>query len=143
MDRTRGQLPGWARLAIAAVTVALLLASVSGAAAAARERVGDRIYLLDPPTEYPADTAFHIWHGFGFELGIDRGYGRYEFRLDVDGEARAADFIEASSLAPTVVSRVWVFNFPDGLSAGQHTFTAHWVYPDGGEDVLETTVDFT
>jgi len=140
-EQTRGRLPSWARLAIVVVTVALLLASVSGAAAASRERVGDRISLLDPPTTYPADTAFHIWQGFGFERGIDRGYGRYAFQLEVDGVAMAADFTEVTMLAPTVVSRVWVFNFPDGLS-GIHTFTGHWITPDG-EDVLDVTVDFT
>ena len=142
MDETRGRLPSWARLAVVGVTIALLLASVTGAAAASRERVGERIYLLEPPTTYSADTAFNIWHGFGFERGIDRGYGRYEFQLDVDGVATAADFTEVTVLAPTVVSRVWVFNFPDGLSVGTHTFTGHWVTP-GGEDVLDVTVDFT
>jgi hypothetical protein len=44
-------------------------------------------------------------------------------------------------LAPTVVSRVWVFNFPDGLS-GTHTFTGHWVTPFGDDEVT-VTVDFT
>lgn len=141
MDQTRGRLPGWTRLAVVAVTIALLLTSVGGAAAASRERVGDRIYLPDPPPTYPANTAFHIWHGFGFERGIDRGYGRYEFQLEVDGVAAAADFTEVTVLAPTLVSRVWVFNFPDGLS-GTHTFTGHWVTPDG-EDVLDVTVNFT
>ena len=140
MDQSRDRLPSWARLAVVAVTIVLLLASVTGAAAATRERVGDRIYLPDPPATYPADTAFHIWHGFGFERGIDRGYGRYEFRLEVDGVAMAADFTEVTVLAPTVVSRVWVFNFPDGLS-GTHTFTGRWVTPDG-EDVIDVTVDF-
>jgi hypothetical protein len=141
MDHTRARLPSWARLAVAAVTIALLLASVTCAAAASRERVGDRISLFDPPTTYPADTAFHIWHGFAFHRSTERGYGRYEFQLDVDGVATAADFIDVDVLEPGVVSRVWVFNFPDGLS-GTHTFTGHWVTPDG-EDIITVTVDFT
>jgi hypothetical protein len=140
-EQTRGRLPSWARLALAVVTVALLLASVGGAAAASRDRVGDRISLLDPPTTYPADTAFHIWHGFVFQRETERGYGRYAFQLDVDGVATAADFIEVDVLAAGAVSRVWVFNFPDGL-VGIHTFTGHWVTPDGTED-LSVTVDFT
>jgi hypothetical protein len=142
MDRTRGRLPSWARLAVAAVTIALLLASVTGAAAASRERVGDRISLLDPPATYPADTAFHIWHGFIFESRVDRGYGRYAFQLDVDGVATPADFFDVDILDRGTVSKVWVFNFPDGLSAGTHTFTGHWVTPDG-EDTISVAVDFT
>lgn len=141
MNRTRGRLPSWARLAVAAVTIALLLTSVSAAAAAGRERTGDRISLFEPPASYPADTAFHIWHGFIFERGVDRGYGRYEFQLYVDGVATAADFTDVDVLGPGVVSRVWVFNFPDGLS-GTHTFTGHWMTPYG-EDVITVTVDFT
>ena len=141
MDQTRSRLPRWARLAVGAVTIALLLTSATGAAAARRERVGDRISLLEPPASYPADTAFHIWHGFVFQRETERGYGRYAFQLDVDGAMVAADFIDVDVLAPGAVSRVWVFNFPDGLS-GIHTFTGHWVTPDGVED-LEVTVDFT
>jgi hypothetical protein len=141
MDQTRGRLPSWVRLAVAAVTIALLLASVTAAAAASRERVGDRISLFEPPATYPADTAFHIWHGFIFQQGIDRGYGRYEFQLEVDGVATAADFTDVDVLDPGAVSRVWVFNFPAGLS-GTHTFTGHWITPDG-EDIITVTVDFT
>jgi hypothetical protein len=131
----------WARLVVAALTITLLLAGVSSVAAAGRERVGDRISLFDPPTTYPADTAFHIWHGFIFEQGVDRGYGRNEFQLDVDGVATTADFTEVDVLDPRVVSRVWVFNFPEGLS-GTHTFTGHWITPDG-EDIITVTVEFT
>jgi len=141
MSKAKGRLSSWTRLAVAAVTIALLLASVTSAAAVGRERVGDRISLFEPPTTYPADTAFHLWHGFIFEQGVDRGYGRFEFQLEVDGVSTAADFTEVTVLDPAVISRVWVFNFPDGLS-GTHTFTGHWVTPDG-EDTIEVTVDFT
>jgi hypothetical protein len=140
MDQSRDRLPSWARLAVAVVTIALLLASVTSASAASRERVGDRISLFEPPATYAADTAFHIWHGFAFQRETERGYGRYEFQLEVDGVATAADFIDVDVLAPGVVSRVWVFNFPDGLS-GTHTFTGRWVTPDGDE-IVTVTVDF-
>jgi hypothetical protein len=83
--RRSGRLSRWARLAVAAATIALLLANVGGATAASRERTGDRIDLLtDPPTTYPASTAFYIWHGFIFESG-DGGRGHFEFQLEVDG----------------------------------------------------------
>lgn len=141
MVQARRHRPTWARLVVAALTMALLLAGVSSVAAAGRERVGDRISLFDPPTTYPADTAFHIWHGFIFEQGVDRGYGRNEFQLDVDGVTTTADFTDVDVLDPRVVSRVWVFNFPEGLT-GTHTFTGYWMTPDG-EDIITVTVDFT
>jgi hypothetical protein len=141
MVQARRHRPTWARLVVAALTMALLLAGVSSVAAAGRERVGDRISLFDPLTTYPADTAFHIWHGFIFEQGVDRGYGRNEFQLDVDGVTTTADFTDVDVLDPRVVSRVWVFNFPEGLT-GTHTFTGHWMTPDG-EDIITVTVDFT
>lgn len=141
MARLQGRLPVWARMAVAAVTIMLLLTSVGGAAAANRERVGDRISLFDPPATYPAATAFHIWHGFSFERDVDRGYGRYEFQLEVDGVTVAADFFDVDVSDRGTVSKVWVFNFPDGLS-GTHDFTGHWITP-GGEESLTVSVDFT
>ena len=93
---------------------------------------------FDPPKTYPANTAFHIWHGFIFESG-DGGRGRFEFQLEVDGVPATADFVDLEILDPGL-SKVWVFNFPDGLS-GTHTFTGHWISPDG-DDSLEETVRF-
>jgi hypothetical protein len=144
MDQTRGRLPRWARLTVAAVTIVLLLTSAGGAVAASKVRVGDRINLLDPPATYQADTAFHIWHGFVFQDGSGSRLGqigRFEFRLEVDDVAVAADFFEVDVFDRGTVSKVWVFNFPDGLS-GTHTFTGHWITPDG-EDTITVTVAFT
>jgi hypothetical protein len=133
-------LPRWARLTVASLTIVLLLTSAGGAVAASKERVGDRISLFTPPATYPAATAFHIWHGFVFEEA-DRGLGRYAFVLDVDGVERAADFFEVTLLDRRLVSKVWVFNFPNGLT-GVHTFDGHWITP-AGTDTISVTVDFT
>ena len=142
MDEARVRRPRWVPLAVGALAIALLLTSATSAAAAQRERIGDRISLFDPPSAYPADTAFHLWHGFVFELANgDRAVGRSEFHLDLDGAPVAADFVDVDVLEARAVSRVWVFNFPDGLS-GIHTFTGHWITRDG-EDTIEVTIDFT
>jgi hypothetical protein len=133
-------LPRWARLAVASFTIVLLLTSAGGAVAVSKVRVGDRISLFTPPTTYPAATAFHIWHGFVFE-DSDRSRGRYEFVLDVDGVERAADFFEVTTVDRRLISKVWVFNFPNGLT-GVHTFEGRWITP-GGTDSLSMTVDFT
>jgi hypothetical protein len=137
---SQARLPRWARLSFAALTVALLLTSGSGALAASKERVGDRISLLEPPATYPAATAFHIWHGFAFEES-DKALGKYAFVLDVDGVERAADFIEVNRLDRRLISKVWVFNFPDGLT-GTHTFVGRWITP-AGTDTVSVSVDFT
>jgi hypothetical protein len=138
--RIRGYLPGWARLAVGVLTIALLLTAVGGAAAASKDRLGDRISLLAPPATYPADTAFHIWHGFVFQQG-DVGYGRYRFELDVDGVERVADFFDVSEFDRGTVAKVWTFNFPAGLS-GTHTFDGYWITPSGTSSV-SATIDFT
>jgi len=135
-----GRLPRWARLTVAALSIVLLLTSTGGALAATKERVGDRISLFVPPATFAAGTAFHIWHGFVFE-DFDHGYGRYEFSLDVDGVERAADFTEVSVFDRGTVSKVWVFNFPAGLT-GTHTFDGHWITPYS-EDDISVTVAFT
>ena len=134
------RVPRWARLIVASLTIVLLLTSAGGAVAASKVRVGDRISLLDPPATYPAATAFHIWHGFAVE-DTDKSLGRYAFVLDVDGVRRAADFFEVTLLDRHLISKVWVFNFPNGLT-GVHTFEGHWIAPSGTDD-LSVTVDFT
>jgi hypothetical protein len=136
----RARLPRWAQLTVASLTIVLLLTSAGGAVAVSKVRVGDRISLFTPPTTYPAATAFHIWHGFVFE-DSDKSRGRYEFVLDVDGVERAADFFEVTTVDRRLISKVWVFNFPNGLT-GLHTFEGHWITP-GGTDSLSMTVDFT
>ena len=136
-----GRLPRWARLTVGALSIVLLLTSAGGAVAASKERVGDRISLLfEPPTTFPAETAFHIWHGFIFE-DFDHGYGRYAFRLEVDGVERAPDFFEVDAFDRGTISKVWVFNFPDGLT-GTHTFDAHWITPYS-EESITVTVAYT
>jgi len=136
----RGHLPVWVRLAVAAVTVAVLLTAVGGAAAATKVRVGDRISLLSPLATYPAGTAFHIWHGFVFQDG-DVHLGRYRFELDVDGVERSADFFDVTTFDRGTISKVWTFNFPSGLT-GTHTFDGYWITPDG-TDSLSATIVFT
>lgn len=140
-EGTRGaRLPRWARLTVASFTIVLLLTSAGGAVATSKVRVGDRISLLAPPATYPAATAFHIWHGFAFDEGT-KELGKYAFVLDVDGVQRAADFFEITLLDRRLISKVWVFNFPNGLT-GTHTFEGHWITPAGTDD-LSVTVDFT
>ena len=136
----RDRLTRWTWLAVAALTIVVLLTTAGSVAAASKERVGDRISLLAPVETYPAGTAFHIWHGFVFE-DSDIGYGRYEFALAVDGIPRAANFFDVEVLDRGTVSKVWVFNFPAGLT-GIHTFEGQWITPNG-TGTISVTVAFT
>ena len=41
------------------------------------------------------------------------------------------DFVlrEVIGRDPTEIRYGWVFNFPEGMDPGPHTFTGHWVWP--------------
>ena len=128
-------------------TLAALSVLVLGAPAGATngEPVGARINLrTGTPTTYPANTAFNIRHGwFTGAISPAAALGIYDFKLDVDGVPRGADFIVREAVPPFVVDSDdavlvlnWVFNFPDGMTAGTHTFTGHWIAP------CQTAVEF-
>jgi hypothetical protein len=96
---------------------------------------GERIDLLAdyPIVEYPANTEFWILHltrleapgdtpiaagHMGFNLQIDGVY--VELYRDVTGPSSAKDG------RPNTVASGSVFIFPEGLPAGEHTFTGRW-----------------
>ena len=125
------------RLALAVLGLAAALTLTSVAPASAPEPVGGRIGVLQgTPTTYPAGEPFHIRHGWG--IGATEPptqAGIYEFRLDVDGVARAADAVIRSTDSPPqtvydgpILNRGWLFNFADGMT-GTHVFTGHWIAP--------------
>lgn len=127
MRRSRHGSTYLARLSALAFGAALVLTMVGSAGAATKQAVGARISLFVGPTSFPAATAFHIKHGF--LLGpTDEVIGKYEFKLDVDGAPRSSDFVEKTTFADGSFSRLWVFNFPAGMS-GSHTFTGHFFVP--------------
>ena len=104
------------------------------AAAEKKEPVGERIDLWaevpEPPYTYPADTAFHIRHGWILWPPYDHPIGLWDFQLEVDGEYREEDYVDRFAVpyhgeSPDVFRR-WYHNFPEGLPAGPHTFVGHW-----------------
>jgi hypothetical protein len=109
------------------VLLALLMAVVP--VAAKHARTGDQINILfDPPATYPAGEAFHLAHGW-ILTKAEKPFGAYTFQLELDGVVVESDFVERSTTGgpggPSFY-RLWVFNFPAGLS-GTHTFTGHWM----------------
>jgi hypothetical protein len=111
------------------VIISLLLATAP-AAAKQKGLVGERIDIYSgTPTVYAADTPFHIYHTWWAWSPIDTPIGLYDFQLELDGvfieEDFVARFVDSSEL-PLSHYLNWVFNFPNGLPEGTHTFTGHW-----------------
>jgi len=139
----------------------LILASVTPAAADQKIPVGTRINLHNPPATFTAGAPFYITHGFLFYVGqgsvSDQNMrGVYDFKLEVDGVYQKAAFVDRTlntSNDPLTLNDLEVFNFPNGLTAGEHTFSGHWFAPCGKDcknpttpveiNVTSVTVEFT
>jgi len=104
---------------------------------------GDRILLhgTDPFT-FPADTPFHIKHGYRFEESVPRWgwWTQWDFKLFIDGVQRPYDWrirIRERIGFPDLIrfwewKRIyylwWIFNFPNGLPKGKYVFRReYWV----------------
>jgi hypothetical protein len=109
--------------------IAALLAITTPVAAGRIEPVGDRIGFFYPPETFPTGTAFHIRHGW-MQPATDEAIGVFDFVLEVDGVLLKEDIklFAAESGDPDMLNRIWVYNFPDGMT-GTHTFTGHWFAP--------------
>jgi len=93
-----------------------------------------RINLLSgTPTEYTAGAPFFVLHGTGMAPSEDKpvSVDHMGFALEVDGVYVEPDWVShfATSAREGYGNHVYslmAFNFPQGLSAGVHTFTGHW-----------------
>jgi hypothetical protein len=133
------------KLSLILVTMLLLLAFVVPAAAAGpRVKIGDRISIFDGyPTSYPANTPFHIAHGWGFDPPNDvPSNPPYSFSLELDGDPVTESFVlrYADPDSDPLIVWHWVYNFPEGLS-GTHTFVGTWCNGLGCQ-TRELTVEF-
>lgn len=117
-------------LFVTVLVLVALLVIVTPVAADARDPVGGRINLfLGPTQEFPAGEPFYIQHGW-VQPPTDGAIGLFDFRLDVDGVFVQEDFKKFSAVSgdPNMLWRLWLYNFPEGLT-GTHTFTGHWYAP--------------
>lgn len=126
------------RIGLLAALAACVALAASPASAAAPAPVGDQLSLLacldsgsiDPQ---PANTAFHVLHGWGLNPGEIEDLGQYRFDLSINGEDYRGKLIVETTKdpdAPSTMSRRYLYNFPDGLSAGTYTFHAVWSVPE-------------
>jgi len=97
--------------------------------------VGFRLNLypkIQQPAGLTAGEPFHVSHGWTLEKMGKFGYSKgYEFRLEVD-----RNYIEPDVIVKTIGNQPpghagirYIFNFRNGLPAGIHTFTPHWISP--------------
>jgi hypothetical protein len=115
------------RFAVSLVMALILVGTLASAALASDHLTGVRLNLLNPdnrPPDFPADTPFHLKHGWC--LPGREGVGGGDVRVDiwVDGvKQRLSSFTEATAGCRV---RWWFTNFPTGLAAGDHTFRIVW-----------------
>jgi hypothetical protein len=109
--------------------IAILILAFPSVAFAYDELVGERILVYNGSTVFPAETPFHIFHGW-VQTSEDGAIGIFDFELEIDGVLQRTDMkmfsVDAGN--PDVLWRLWAFNFPDGMT-GTHTFTGHWYAP--------------
>ncbi len=119
---------------VMAVTALVAVLGATVPAGAAPAPAGDRInVLVGDPTVYAAGTPFHVLHGWGLDPAVNKPVGRYGFELTLDGESlgrgRAVTERVDDGAGGTNLSKRWLYNFPAGLSAGDHEFVGTWYAP--------------
>jgi hypothetical protein len=114
--------------------VIALLMCMTSVAATGKVRVGNPLSIYYSDTiDYPANTAFHIAHGWINPINLMGAAGKYNFSMEIDTVPVKPDFFERTVKRGDVamMSLWWVFNFPEGMT-GMHTFTGHWTGPCQG-----------
>src|SRR3954462_9392523 len=131
---------------IALLTLLVAAIAVPAASALRIPTVAPRINLFAPPATFPADTPFHINHGWVCDNTapgtirdcLDAGT---RFELLVDGvDVPAAHDLEYDPHG-TTSTEADVSNFRFGLPAGTHTFEGRWTLD--GQLQLDVTQTIT
>ena len=120
------------RLFVMLVVAALLITVLApGTAVAAEEPVGDQIHLVaGEPTTFPADTPFHVIHGFTLFPDESPAIGNWGFRLDIDGVSQGrGSLLNFGPGSEFPMARLWLYNYENGLPQGVHELTGHFYLP--------------
>jgi len=110
--------------------IVALLAAVTPVAADQKAPVGERIRIYDGAMTFAAGTPFNTRHGW-IQPSTDEAIGVFDFTLDVDGVPQRETFkwFYVQSGDPDMLTRLFVYNFPEGMPIGTYTFTGHWYAP--------------
>ena len=117
-----------------AMTLALFAAAVAApAGATSKEPIGARINpLVGQATTFTAGSPFNVSNCWGLDPRLgDEPAGHFSIGLSVDGTLLEPSFTDFGSTESnlTLIRRCYVWNFPNGLSAGVHTFVQTWNVP--------------
>lgn len=112
----------------------LLLALSLGAVlpvSAAEAPIGTQVNVLFGfPTTISAGESFHVVHGWANQPSESHAIGAWGFRLEIDGEDQGAgSLINTADPEFNSLTRQWLYNYEDGLTAGEYRFTGHWFWP--------------
>jgi hypothetical protein len=110
--------------------IVVLLAAVTPVAADQKVPVGERIRIYDGAMTFTAGTPFNIRHGW-IQPSTDEAIGVFDFTLDVNGvpQREAFKWFYVQSGDTDMLTRLIVYNFPEGMPIGTYTFTGHWYAP--------------
>jgi hypothetical protein len=118
------------KITISIIVLVMLVLAVPASAARELPAVGERINIFySGSQEFPANTPFHVRHGWVVNFSESPAIGVYDFILEVDGEPvpHGLRYIQPDRDSDTV-QVLRIYNFPDGMS-GVHTFTGFWYLP--------------
>jgi hypothetical protein len=122
------------------VSVILALAVAALPATAEEMPEGPRIDLVaGTTTQFPADSPFHIIHGWAFTPNETIALGLADFRLEIDGNDQGMGSLQNSAIGDGGgLVRLWLYNFHNGLPQGLHTLVGRWFLPC--QNAVETGV---
>ena len=120
--------------AITMLCMMLIVLAIAAPATATRpEPVGDRLSIFpdNPTTTFDAGQPFNISHGWSFVPPEDIPGSGLGFDLWVDSVFHEADMVYRAAQSgggdgPSMTWQ-WVNNFPEGMTAGTHTFKGEWL----------------
>lgn len=119
------------KMLLTLLLVCMVLPLVVPVSAARPQPVGEQIGLwIEDPMDFPEGEPFHIAHGWTIDPSAGYPVGKFAFDLEIDGVPVDADFVLREYIPgeEEPLLRLWVHNFPDGMS-GSHSFTGHWFAP--------------
>lgn len=132
------------RLSLALALVGAVLVMAAPASATGIPEAGSRINVGAPPATFPADTPFHVTHGFGCgfkDVGcLVTTVSGSLFSLYVDGVLQPSQSVVFSGQEG--LTKVWLTNFWHGLSAGRHTLVGVWTQNGAVFQTATATIRF-
>jgi hypothetical protein len=137
------------KLAVIFAMAAIIISAVAAPASAnSVPTTGDQIKFFPTPTaSHPAGTPFYVESGFACtfpDVSTCTNNGT-SFTLYVDGVQQSSqkDIDKTVLFGFTVLDVRYLTNFPQGLSAGPHTFTGVWYLNGSFNNEVTMTVNFT